>query len=505
MGAEIEPTEEIIGHNCSLTAITVEEDTSDIFPILVAGMDAQNHRGEEGAGIATASSSTHELVVHKGLKLRSHAIPDDSLQTLDRSYAAIGHTRYSVTGKPHINNVQPYEFSYFAMAHNGNVNILPEATVRKGEPTSDTFRVGRAIEQVGWNLESAPLVLEKINGSYVFFFLTRSHEIYIATDPWGNRPCLLGKLHNGLNGYVASSESVALSKMHADFVGTVPRGVFGQLTHKGFFPLWKDPRVNEFPRAWCSFENTYFADDTSVAQPDIHGTLTNDTIRIALGRRLANVAKPKGDFVSPVPNSGRSYAEGVAIETGLQIVQAIHDNRYKGRNFIKPHTPEERVEAAFLKFNFIPEKIKGKNLIVVDDSIVRGYTSQGLILALFRLGANRVEVLSGIPPIVSQCHWGIDFQRREELVYHRLMSNGGMGEFEERLARWLVNNDEDLVSRLKISFQKLDDYMEITAGVPRTTEITHSGLCYHCVSNVAPLGLEIIEEASKERYEVGKV
>lgn len=501
MRTEMDHSVESIGHNCSLTAVVLEKPSRIIYSSLVYGIEAQNHRGGEGAGVAIATSDGLQIV--KGLGLYSQAVPDSSLTKLPAARSVIGHTRYSVTGGSSLGNVQPYKFKDFAIAHNGNITKLPLVSTQPEEPTSDTFRVGRAIEaKEGDFEEKTPSVLAELNGSYVFFLLTNEGQVYIATDPWGNRPCLLGKINNDGNGFVAVSESVALPKIRADFIGTVPRGVFGRLEHSGLTVLWKDPRIKEFPRASCSFEQAYFADASSMASPDVHGLITNHSIRVKLGERVAFVAKPRGEKVVAVPESGRSYAQGVAQKTGLPISLAIQANRFKGRNFLQPHTPEERVEAAFQKFNFIREEIAGEELIIVDDSIVRGYTQQGIVLALFRLGARSIEILSGIPPIVAQCHWGIDFQREEELIYHNLMTNKGISEFEDCLAGWLVNGDENLRARLRISFQRVSDYVEITAGVPRNTEIASSGFCYHCVTGIVPQGLDLVEEASKERFEV---
>lgn len=488
VGGELE-----IGHNCALIGISLEKPDRRMVEFLRDGIDAQQHRGQEAAGIAWVNK---KAVRHRGgLGLRESAIPSENLTSSPVVRVGIGHTRYSTAGKRETRkqnqqNIQPFTFTNdlfeFAIAHNGTVRW--NRPFEQDEPTSDTYGVGKTIASSDKPFVKSTIdVLSSLNGAYKFLFITNDNRLFVASDPWGFRPGVIGRLNkNGSSGLVFASETGGLKAVDAEFVSHFPRGVFAEITSDSVISLWQDPRTQEVPEAACSFEKAYFADAASQPREGI----TNHSIRVELGKRLAQRAKPKGDLVTPVPDSGRSYAEGVSQELHLNLQQVIHSNRYKGRGFIKPQTPAERMKESFLKYRFIPEGIAGKELIVVDDSIVRGTTTQGLILALFNLGAKRIELLSGVPPLVAPCHWGIDFPTENELIFNKLTKDGDKSRFSEELALWLVDQDEELAKRLRISYQTVEDYVSLVEDIPVGTPIEHSGGCYHCVSGIVPEGAQ---------------
>lgn len=488
-------------HECGLFAVVLEKPSRDIHAIGWNGLTAQQNRGEEGAG--WSCDVGYELYCTKALGKVAQALPWDMMTHLPASDKAVGQLRYSVTGLPTTKNSQPFLFDtpqQFTVSHNGNVHWAHKPL--RDEPTSDTYGIGKAIaERKGYFLENVIDTLSQLNGAYTMFFLT-GEGVYVAVDPWGFRLPEVGKLtRNGITGMVAASETVGLLSAGAEYMQTIPRGALVRLHHDGVETIWTDSRVT-LPEASCTFDKpVYFADAASRTGNEAHGDITNHSLRVELGKKVAEGSLEGFDQVTPVPNSGWSYAEGVAIATGLPVRQAIHANRFRGRNFTQPHTPQQRMEAAFQKYRFIPELIVGKKMKIVDDSLVRGYTTQGLTLALFHLGAEEIEYLIGAPPIKAPCFWGIDFQDPNEIVYTRLMKESGDMPYEERLALWLVGGDRELAKRVHIKFQQLEDYVAITRGVPVGTPVEKSGGCYHCVSGIEPEGIVVDFSMQKKRFE----
>lgn len=488
-----------IRHNCSLVGISLFKPDRAINLMIADATDAQQHRGEEAMGIAQTRKGHIKVV--KGLGLRPQAVSNKKILDLPSAAVAIGHTRYSTAGKrdnprEYIKNAQPFLFKHknfsFAIEHNGTVRWKED--FEEGEPNSDTYGVGKAIATGKKEafIENAIEVLSKLNGAYIFLFVTNDDKLFVVSDPWHFRPLVVGELnHNGIVGTVVTSETVGLNALRAKLIDSFPRGVLAEVKPDGLNIIWRDKRTKYLPEAACSFEKSYFADAASLARPGV----TNHTIRDLLGQRLAQRYKPQADLVTPVPSSGWSYAEGFSKVLKIPLLQVIHVNRYKGRSFIKPHTPEQRIQAAFLKYRFIPELIRGKKIIVVDDSIVRGYTTQGLILALFKLGAEKIELMVGIPPVVAPCFWGIDFPSKNELIYNKLMEKSNGRSYEERLAEWLVWEDKSLVKKLRVSFQKLEDYVSIIGGVPAGSSVEKARGCFHCVSGIVPKGAQTNERS----------
>lgn len=471
--------------NCALFGVVLEKPDKRIHQLVAQGIDAQQHRGEEAAGMSWVNrGSIKEL---KGLGLRPQATPVEDHPELPATTAEIGHTRYSTAGKSSkkedvIKNTQPFRFASpenhhrydFAIAHNGT--IQPFDNYEEGDPTSDTYTLGKEVYKGQGNLiENIIAVAPNIKGAYRGLFISKEGRLLLLTDPHGFRPARFGKFErDGMKGGAIASETVGLSAIGANNIQRIPRGSLVEILPNGFDVIWRDPRAQEFPEAVCSFEPMYFADAASRSK---NGE-TNHTLRVEAGQQLVRRYYPQGDYVSPIPMSGWSFSEGVSKESNLPLIQSIHVNRYRGRNFIKPSTPEQRKQDAFLKYRFIPELINGKNMIIVDDSIVRGSTTQGLILALFELGANNIELMIGIPPIISPCYWGIDFPNPMELIYNQLMAVDDGRPFESKLSHWLVGDNQELVKRLRVSFQDLDDYKSLLGD----------GHCFHCVNGEVPQG-----------------
>lgn len=480
--------------HCALFGIIQENVDQKIHLTTYRGLTAQQHRGEEAWGFAWINAAGR--ISRSGDLGLLTGVPEQKIKnilaTRSATSLALGHLRYSAVGKREDqnkekdkNNIQPFVFggkTPFAIAHNGTVQF--EYPVGENEPDSDTYRVGKAISEGKGDFEQKTIeVLSKLNGAYTFLFLTRD-GLYLARDPWRFRPAILGRIEGNSPGFILVSESVALRAVRARATAFPRRGVFAKIETDGLHEIWRDPRVNLFPAAECTFEKAYFADAASEHEDE----RTNHEIRVSLGKRIAERVKPKGDFVMAVPRSGHSYAKGVSQYAGIPLEDGIQDVRHKIRTFTQPGDSEERTENAFQKYRFIKNLIKGKRLIVVDDSIVRGHTTKELIDTLFSIGAERIELLSGIPPIKDICKWGIDFPDINELIHHKLMNGGPAEEYERKFSLWLVGGDEKRAKRLRVSFQRLEDYIGITQNAPLGTSIEHSGGCFHCVSGIAPKG-----------------
>ncbi len=511
MRAEIKPSQGIEGntitHNCALIAaiscngFTGTQSLPDWRTSIYRGLTAMQHRGQEAAGVATIGPEGIQKIKRKGLVngIFSDALAEDSFQ--QNPTIVIGHTRYSTAGNKGegARDAQPFVFNNgeFVIAHNGtaypDMNILSP-----DDPTSDTYAVGKHIALDKFDDEGNPLTFEQrvirsiqnLEGAYTFIVAHKDGSLYVARDPAGFRPARLA--HFGDNGIVVASESIAFDKIGASPFQNgqheLPRGSLMRIWPRAMQLVWRDPRVHERENARCSFEASYFADATSktnIPSPSKESghplETPNQIIRMALGRRLAERAHPTGDIVVPVPESGRPYGDGVSEVLGIPTEQAIHVNRFVGRNFISPGNASERVQSANLKFNFVPELIQGKKIILTDDSLVRASTMQGIMLQLFDLGAEDIHLLVGIPPITSPCYWGIDFKNPNELIFNVLMNDPSLsGPFEERLASYLIDGRQGLADRVRISFQLIEDYQEIVGNG-----------CYHCVTGEAPSGVPL--------------
>ncbi len=373
---------------------------------------AQQHRGQESAGIAV--SDGRRLDAHVGMGLVAEVFSPKVLAQL-RGRAAIGHNRYSTTGSNRACNAQPLLRDYIggqvALGHNGNLinaDLLRYQYEQRGHifhTTTDTEVIIHLLA-AHQTSKADPLVeaLQHLQGAYCLVFLF-ADRIEAARDPWGWRPLVLGQTAEGH--WCVASETVALDALGARFEREVERGEIVTLSDAGV-------RSRRFAEAQgpalCIFEHVYFAN------PSTH--LFGDTVQIVrerLGHALAAEAPVEADFVVPMPDSGRSAAWGYAMGSGIPYREGIVPNRYVGRTFIRPEQ-DERDAAVQLKLNVISDIVKGKRLIVVDDSIVRGTTTRGKMEQLRRAGASEIHLRISCPPIRDACYFGIDFPDPATLV-----------------------------------------------------------------------------------------
>jgi len=396
------------------------------------GLYAQQHRGQESAGIAV--SDGEEIQGHVGMGLVADVFTERTLWELenrperrlppDRNgepdpavRGAIGHNRYSTTGASVARNAQPIIESYIdgqvAVGHNGN--IINAAAIRRQfeewghifHTTSDTEVVVHLLAAPEQQRTTDPLAstLRRLQGAFSMVFLFQN-RIEAARDPWGWRPLVLGRTAEGAP--VVASETVALDAIGGVFEREVEPGEIVTLSDQGVTSRrFAEPA--ETP-AHCVFEHVYFASPSS----RLFGQ-TVQIVRERLGEELAREAPVEADYVMPMPDSGRSAANGYARASSIPYREGIVPNRYVGRTFIKP-TQGERNAAVALKLNVIAEIVEGKRIIVVDDSIVRGTTTRAKMDQLRAAGAKEIHLRISCPPIRHPCFFGIDFPSREELI-----------------------------------------------------------------------------------------
>jgi amidophosphoribosyltransferase len=381
---------------------------------------ALQHRGQEAAGIAVSDGSS--VLVYKDLGLVSQVFDEATLNTL-KGHIALGHTRYSTTGSTTWENAQPSfrttaAGTGLALGHNGNlvntVELAGEVAARTGAngSTSDSDIITALLaSRPDVSVEQAALeVLPTLRGAYSLVFMDE-HTLYAARDPQGVRPLVLGRLARG---WVITSETAALDIVGASFVREVEPGELLAVDDDG---LRSSRFANPDPKG-CLFEYVYLArPDTTIAGRSVHAA------RVEVGRRLAREHPADADLVMPVPESGTPAAIGYAEESGIPYGMGLVKNAYVGRTFIQPSQTIRQLGIR-LKLNPLRDVIRGKRLVVVDDSIVRGNTQRALVRMLREAGAVEVHVRISAPPVKWPCFYGIDFASRAELVANGLDVEG---------------------------------------------------------------------------------
>ena len=390
----------------------------EVSKLTYFGLYALQHRGQESAGIATSNGK--KLLVYKDMGLVSQVFSESALESLV-GHVAIGHTRYSTTGSSSWRNAQPTlgktASGTVALGHNGNLtntaellDILranyPEQSDNEitGGNTTDTAVLTALLAGNPDNsLENTAMeLLPKVKGAFSLVFMDEQ-TLYAARDPQGVRPLVLGRLERG---WVVASETAALDIVGASFVREVEPGELIAIDENGL-------RAKQFAspkRAGCVFEYVYLArPDTSINSRNVYDA------RVEMGRALAKEYPVEADLVIPTPESGTPAAIGFSQESGIPYGHGLVKNAYVGRTFIEPSQTIRQLGIR-LKLNPLREVIKGKRIIVVDDSIVRGNTQRALVQMLREAGAKEIHVRISSPPITWPCFYGVDFATRAELI-----------------------------------------------------------------------------------------
>jgi amidophosphoribosyltransferase len=377
------------------------------------GLFALQHRGQESAGIVTCDGKQFRM--HKGMGLVPQIFDGVALHDLV-GHMAVGHTRYSTTGSSHIRNAQPLTVDcgrgQIAIAHNGNLtnaSQLREELEARGsifQTTVDSEIILHLLAQPSFNGTENNLVhsIRRIEGAYSLVIMTEN-EIIGARDPHGFRPLSLGKVGDA---WVLSSETCAFDLIHAKFVRDIEPGEIVIINKDGVRSIQAFPEQKE--RAFCIFEYVYFArPDSNIAGKNVY------KVRVEMGRQLAREFPIEADVVVPVPDSGNCAALGYALESGLPFEMAFVRNHYVGRSFLQPSQLIRDFNVR-VKLNLIAELVKGKRVVIVDDSIVRGTTCRTRVNSLKEAGATEVHVLVSCPPHMNPCVYGIDFPDRSKLM-----------------------------------------------------------------------------------------
>ena len=390
----------------------------DVAKLTYYGLYALQHRGQEAAGIAV--SDGQQILVFKDLGLVSQVFDEQTLAAMP-GHIAVGHCRYSTTGSTTWENAQPVfrttaVGSGLALGHNGNLvntaELAQRARVagiandrRSGAGTTDSDLMTALLAEAAADAtieEAAMKLLPTLRGAFCLTFMDEN-TLYAARDPYGVRPLHLGRLDRG---WVVASETAALDIVGASFVRDIEPGELLAIDSNG---VRSSHFANPEPKG-CVFEYVYLArPDSVISGRSVHGT------RVEIGRRLAEEHPADGDLVIPVPESGTPAAVGYAQGSGIPYGQGLMKNAYVGRTFIQPSQTIRQLGIR-LKLNPLKEVIRGKRLIVVDDSIVRGNTQRALIRMLREAGALEIHVRIASPPVKWPCFYGIDFASPAELI-----------------------------------------------------------------------------------------
>ena len=426
------------------------------------GLFALQHRGQESAGMVTASGPNTQFVVHKGMGLVSQVFQPGDLERL-KGNRSIGHVRYSTTGSSNIKNAQPLVVDcargQLAIGHNGNLvnaGVLRDELEQAGsifQTTVDSEIIVHLLAQPSCN-GGFLSALRRVHGAFSLVIMGE-REIIGVRDPNGFRPLALGKLDGA---YILSSETCAFDLIHAEFIREIAPGevvIIDETGVRSEFPF--EPQK----RAFCMFEYVYFArpdsiiDDINVAK-----------VRTAMGRELARLHPVEADLVVPVPDSGNYAALGFAEELGIPYQHAFVRNHYIGRTFLQP-TQLIRDFNVRVKLNLIKEAVTGKRVVVVDDSIVRGTTARARVINLREAGAAEVHMRISCPPHRHACHYGIDFPDPANLLANQC----SMDQIREYLGADSIG------------------YLDI-GGMVRASEKTFNQFCLACFNGEYPIPVD---------------
>ncbi len=409
--------EERIKEECGVFGI-FNPDGTEAASTISYGLASLQHRGQESCGIAVCDTEGPKgnMNVHKGMGLVHEVLKEKNLAEL-KGNLGVGHVRYSTTGAAVLHNAQPLVLNYIkgtlALAHNGNlVNTeeLREELARTGaifQTTTDSeviaYEIARARVHTKTVEEAIRQTASRIKGAYGIV-IASPRKLIGVRDPLGLKPLCLGKKGDSC---ILASESCALSAVGAQFVRDILPGEIVTISRKGIF---SDLHLQQEQHAHCIFEYIYFARlDSTLDKIPVY------TSRKKAGAALAKAWPAEADLVTGVPDSGITAAQGYAEESGIPFGPAFYKNSYVGRTFIKP-AQKEREAGVRLKLSVLKQAVHGKDIVLVDDSIVRGTTISNLIRLLKQAGAGKVHVRISSPPFLYPCYFGTDIPSNRQLL-----------------------------------------------------------------------------------------
>ena len=437
------------------------------------GLHSLQHRGQEGAGILTNDAG--KLIRHRDTGLISEVFKNPANLEKLTGQAAIGHVRYATAGEASIDNIQPFHFKFydmeFGLAHNGNLTntkTLKKELEHNGaifSSSSDTEILAHLIRR-SHNPSFMGKVKEALNtvkGGFAYLLMMED-KLIAALDPNGFRPLSIGKMANGA--IVVSSETCAFEVVGAEWIRDVKPGEVVIIDNSG---IQYDTYTTDTQLAICSMEYIYFARPDS----NIHGVNVH-TARKRMGAQLAREFKHEADIVVGVPNSSLSAAMGFAEESGLPNEMGLIKNQYTQRTFIQP-TQELREQGVRMKLSAVSGVVKGKRVVMIDDSIVRGTTSRRIVQLLKEAGATEVHVAIGSPALAYPCFYGIDIQTRRELI----------------AANHSVEETRQIIGADSLTYLSIDGLID---SIGLETDAPNGGLCVAYFDGKYPTPLYDYEE-----------
>jgi amidophosphoribosyltransferase len=472
---------------CAVFGVTCDDIGYSIIKLLYSGLIALQHRGQESTGISLLKTGG-SIYTYKRRGLVSKVLNKNILSSLWGNIG-IGHNRYATTGAQEFTSadyIQPFHFKNndleFALAFNGTIPNYGELKQKMEEmgrvfiTNTDTEVIAQLIASIALGTEDWPEILRIacrfFDGSYSLIILTSEGDLYAVRDLLGFKPLCIGELKTDKrNLYFVSSESCGIDAVGGKFIRDVLPGEIVHLSHQK--DIHSELIIKSNKTALCQFEFVYFARPDSI----IDGVSVAEA-RLRLGKYLAQKDPVLTDpefrqnaIVIPVPDSGRSVAVGYAKEAGLPYVEGLMKNRYVWRTFIMPGQ-RNREEAVKEKLNPIKSVIEGKDVILLDDSIVRGTTTAKIINLIRTAGARSVNVRISCPPVIMPCYMGIDFPTRSELIAGRYEKLYGEERFIDEIRRTIGADT--------LRYQKIDDLIKAIGK-------TRDQLCMACLTGIYPL------------------
>ena len=429
-------------------------DGGNVASSVYYGLLALQHRGQESCGIAVGDTDgPRKVTTHKGMGLVNEVFTPEILENMHGDIG-VGHTRYSTAGSSTRENAQPLVLNYIkgtlAVAHNGNLINAPQLR-RELEYSGAIFQTTIDSEVIAYHIarervnsasveEAVSHAMNKIQGAYSLVVMS-PRKLVGARDPYGFRPLCIGKRDNT---YILASESCALQTIGAEFIRDVEPGEIVSISPKYGIVSDKSHCLPKKKAARCIFEYIYFArPDSHIDGVSVYGS------RIEAGKYLAMDSPVDADLVVGVPESGNAAALGYSLQSGIPYGTAFVKNSYIGRTFIKPKQ-SNRESSVQVKLSVLKEAVAGKRIIMIDDSIVRGTTSDRIVKMLRDAGATEVHMRVSSPPFLYPCYFGTDVPAREQLIaYNRTVED----------IRQVIGADS-------LAYLKLERLSDMVGGLP---------------------------------------
>ena len=442
-------------------------DGGDVASTKNNGLFALQHRGQESCGIAVSETNgpKGKVTSYKGMGLVNEVFTEENLEPMHGDIG-VGHVRYSTAGASTRENAQPLVLNYvkgtLALAHNGN--LINAAELRHDlEYTGAIFQTTIDSEVIAYHIarerlksstveEAVGRACRKIKGAYSLVVMS-PRKLVGARDPYGFKPLCIGKRDNA---YILASETCALDTIGAEYVRDVLPGETVTITPENGIVSDMSRALPKEQEARCIFEYIYFA------RPDSHiDGVSVYASRIKAGRFLAMDSPVDADLVVGVPESGNAAALGYSLQSGIPYGTAFVKNGYVGRTFIKPKQ-SSRESSVRVKLNVLKEAVDGKRIIMIDDSIVRGTTSDRIVKMLRDAGATEVHVRISSPPFLWPCYFGTDIPEREQLIaYNRT-----------------IEEIRDIIGADSLGYLGIDRLSEMADGLP---------ICKGCFNGIYPM------------------